>query len=341
MLVYGRGRCWCQAHGIVENSDTPRAFAGGEWAHAATAADVSCVGRFAPNLPVKSQEGIALCRETADRRRSGRSPLTCCRPISPWSWRPASFPLLRLEFNFLALSMWLWGGMLYLWMIALIFYRYYFFYFSPDDLSPPFWISMGAMAISTLAGSLLIMNSADAPYLESLLPFLKGFTIFYWATGTWWIPMRCSWASGVTWSSVTPCNTIPNTGGRLPAGHVHRGHRANGHCDGLRLSRSHSTDLPGCVAAGLGGDRARPVAQLVPACAALSAPRLRPRFGAPVPQQIDQPAKAGRRQVHKRTVSPRARHTRPRQERTTPVRRRAADVVSSDQPGWPSMRGRR
>ena len=22
-----------------------------------------------------------------------------------------------------------------------------------------------------------------------LLPFIKGFTVFYWATGTWWIPM--------------------------------------------------------------------------------------------------------------------------------------------------------
>lgn len=95
----------------------------------------------------------------------------------------------RLELNFLALSMWLWGGMLYIWMISLIFYRYYFFSFSPGDLAPPFWISMGAMAISTLAGSLLIANSPGAPYLESLLPFLKGFTIFYWATGTWWIPM--------------------------------------------------------------------------------------------------------------------------------------------------------
>jgi tellurite resistance protein TehA-like permease len=48
---------------------------------------------------------------------------------------------------------------------------------------------MGAMAISTLAGSLLIINSPDAPYIHSLLPFLKGFTVFYWATGTWWIPM--------------------------------------------------------------------------------------------------------------------------------------------------------
>lgn len=95
----------------------------------------------------------------------------------------------RLETNFFALSMWLWGGMLYIWMISMIFYRYTFFKFSPGDLSPPYWINMGAMAISTLGGSLLIINAPDAPFLSSLLPFLKGFTVFYWATGTWWIPM--------------------------------------------------------------------------------------------------------------------------------------------------------
>jgi len=95
----------------------------------------------------------------------------------------------RLMINFFALSMWLWGGMLYIWMISLIFYRYTFFRFSPGDLSPPYWINMGAMAISTLAGARLIMNTADAPFLLSVLPFLKGFTVFYWATGTWWIPM--------------------------------------------------------------------------------------------------------------------------------------------------------
>ena len=96
---------------------------------------------------------------------------------------------VRLELNFLALSMWLWGGMLYIWMMSLIFYRYTFFTLEPGDLSPPYWINMGAMAISTLSGSLLILNSDDAPLLHSLLPFIKGFTVFYWATGTWWIPM--------------------------------------------------------------------------------------------------------------------------------------------------------
>lgn len=96
---------------------------------------------------------------------------------------------LRLELNFLALSMWLWGGMLYIWMMSLIFYRYTFFAFSPGDLSPPYWINMGAMAISTLAGSLLILNASAAPFLNSLLPFIKGFTVFYWASGSWWIPM--------------------------------------------------------------------------------------------------------------------------------------------------------
>lgn len=95
----------------------------------------------------------------------------------------------KLEMNFLVLSMWLWGGMLYIWMMSLIFYRYTFFGLAPGDLTPPYWINMGAMAISTLAGSLLMINVSGAPFLDSLLPFIKAFTVFYWATGTWWIPM--------------------------------------------------------------------------------------------------------------------------------------------------------
>ncbi|MBL0392873.1 tellurite resistance/C4-dicarboxylate transporter family protein [Ramlibacter monticola] len=95
----------------------------------------------------------------------------------------------RLQLNFLALGLWLFGGMLYTWIIALIFQRTLFFRFAPADLAPPYWINMGAMAISTLAGAQLVANAAQAPLLEALLPFLKGFTILYWATGTWWLPL--------------------------------------------------------------------------------------------------------------------------------------------------------
>jgi len=90
---------------------------------------------------------------------------------------------------FLSLCLWLCGGMLYIWTISLIFYRYTFFSFSSSDLMPPYWINMGAMAISTLAGALLILRAPAAPFLADMLPFLKGFTVFFWATATWWIPM--------------------------------------------------------------------------------------------------------------------------------------------------------
>ena len=90
---------------------------------------------------------------------------------------------------FVSLCFWLAGGMLYIWLISLIFYRYTFFRLLPSDLMPPYWINMGAMAISTLAGTLLIANATLSPLLLRLGPFLLGFTMFFWATATWWIPM--------------------------------------------------------------------------------------------------------------------------------------------------------
>jgi len=87
------------------------------------------------------------------------------------------------------LGMWLGGGMLYIWIISLIFYRYTFFVMSPSDLAPPYWINMGAVAISTLAGATLVGAAPGSPLLQDLLPFLKGFTLLFWATATWWIPM--------------------------------------------------------------------------------------------------------------------------------------------------------
>lgn len=100
----------------------------------------------------------------------------------------------------LLLSFWLFGGMLYIWLISLIFYRYMFFRFEPSDLIPPYWINMGAVAITTLAGAELIRVFGDLPVINGMLPFIKGLTMMYWATATWWIPMLlvlAIWRHGV------------------------------------------------------------------------------------------------------------------------------------------------
>lgn len=90
---------------------------------------------------------------------------------------------------FILMSLWLCGGMLYIWMISLIFFRYMFFKFVPSDLMPPYWINMGAVAISTLAGARLALAGGDVPLIASMLPFIKGLTLMFWATATWWIPI--------------------------------------------------------------------------------------------------------------------------------------------------------
>ena len=85
--------------------------------------------------------------------------------------------------------MFLVGCMLYLLLITLIFYRFTFFDLTTTTLTPPYWINMGAVAITTLAGARLILAAPESEILRGFLPFLKGFTLFFWAAGTWWIPL--------------------------------------------------------------------------------------------------------------------------------------------------------
>ncbi len=90
---------------------------------------------------------------------------------------------------FFTLCMFLLGCMLYLLLITLIFYRFTFVNVTMAALTPPYWINMGAVAITTLAGARLIIAAPGSPLVNDITPFLKGFTLFFWAAGTWWIPL--------------------------------------------------------------------------------------------------------------------------------------------------------
>ncbi|MCC7084573.1 MAG: tellurite resistance/C4-dicarboxylate transporter family protein [Pirellulales bacterium] len=105
------------------------------------------------------------------------------------SWLGPRFESCTQPILFTALVFWLGGGMHYVWIISLIFYRYTFFPMSPSDLSPPYWINMGAMAISTLAGATLSAQADAWQLLVTFQPVIKVLSIGFWATATWWIPM--------------------------------------------------------------------------------------------------------------------------------------------------------
>jgi tellurite resistance protein TehA-like permease len=90
---------------------------------------------------------------------------------------------------FLTLCLYLVGSLHYLILITLIVYRFTFFSLDIGQLTPPYWINMGAVAITTLAGAVLMLRADDDPLLVAILPFLGGFTLFFWAWGTWWIPL--------------------------------------------------------------------------------------------------------------------------------------------------------
>jgi tellurite resistance protein TehA-like permease len=79
--------------------------------------------------------------------------------------------------------------MFYLLFIALILYRWIFLSTEPVKLTPPYWINMGALAITALAGGRLILASKDLELLHDLHPFIVGFTLFFLGNRTWWIPL--------------------------------------------------------------------------------------------------------------------------------------------------------
>ncbi len=91
---------------------------------------------------------------------------------------------------FTSFVFWMIGAFLYVILITLLFYRLVFFKVPPEALIPPYWINMGAIAITTLAGSILCLTipKVGGAFLD-LTTFTKGFTLFFWSFGTWWIPL--------------------------------------------------------------------------------------------------------------------------------------------------------
>jgi tellurite resistance protein TehA-like permease len=109
---------------------------------------------------------------------------------------PALAPLLLAA----GYGLWAVGVGLYALFIAFIMMRLAFFEVRGRDLAGPYWVNMGATAISTVAGASLYAHAARLPALAHAAPVLYGVTWGLWAWGTWWIPLLVAmgvWKHGV------------------------------------------------------------------------------------------------------------------------------------------------
>ncbi len=99
------------------------------------------------------------------------------------------FPSYRDVLLFAVLALYLSGAMLYVVLIVPITRRLLFSRLSPENFTPPYWVTMGAAAITSLAGATLVNEGRGPAFLLEMHPFVKGATLFFWAFASWWIPL--------------------------------------------------------------------------------------------------------------------------------------------------------
>jgi tellurite resistance protein TehA-like permease len=102
------------------------------------------------------------------------------------------WPAYTADVALVALAGWGVGVVLYLMLMTVVLLRLLLYPVLADDLTPPYWISMGATAITVHAGARLLDLPAE-PALDSARPVVTGLSIVLWAFGTWLWPPLLAW----------------------------------------------------------------------------------------------------------------------------------------------------
>lgn len=105
----------------------------------------------------------------------------------------------RRELALLAVVSWSVGVFLYAAQGVFVAARLLLYPLRPVDLGPPYWVAMGATAITVLAGA-GIVQMADAPTVAATRGLIAGASVVFWAFGTWLIPalVAAGWWRHVT-----------------------------------------------------------------------------------------------------------------------------------------------
>jgi len=88
-----------------------------------------------------------------------------------------------------AVGLWSVGLVLYLLLISMIMLRWLTVPMTPATLGPPYWILMGATAITVLAGARILALPPVLQVVRATTGVVEGLSFALWAFGTWWIPL--------------------------------------------------------------------------------------------------------------------------------------------------------
>jgi len=104
------------------------------------------------------------------------------------------WPELRQWFAILAVVAWSTGMVLYVACAIFVMLRAMLYRLDPQDLDPPYWVAMGAVAITVVAGA-RIVEMDDAPMVDVTRELIAGLAVILWAFASWLIPLL--FAAGV------------------------------------------------------------------------------------------------------------------------------------------------
>ena len=94
----------------------------------------------------------------------------------------------RDEVALLAVAAWSVGIVLYAACAVLVALRFVLYPLSPEELNPPYWVSMGAMAITVVAGA-KIVEMDSTPIVAATSGLIGGLSVLGWAWATWLVPV--------------------------------------------------------------------------------------------------------------------------------------------------------
>jgi tellurite resistance protein TehA-like permease len=99
-----------------------------------------------------------------------------------------AWPTISDLAGILAVLAWSVGSFLYVLVAVLVVLRVVHFGLAPEDLEPPYWVAMGALAIAVVAGA-SIFQMQPAPMVDAARSLIGGTVVVLWCFALWLIPL--------------------------------------------------------------------------------------------------------------------------------------------------------